>query len=300
MKGLGLRRLMPDILHRCYLGVVNSWVICSLWCLISNIVWGTNSEHLSVARLGGALSNYSRRRRGQGVTQSQWVTWAWLGTGAKPAAQPFKGADAKHIAQFVIKLLVLFVAHSFLRSFDRMVYRGIGLSAPSTTTFEYDRGAGALHEGFWSALPSRGHPRRHECICKGPPLLHRLHNAQTEHDNLTSYNCCRCEFKPGLRGRCPNRLSRCVFSPGYSRAGHVSSRRGGRSPRWARVAHGRDQCNKAQHHPQPTSYVLCYITLRCGLLSCVVQCLAMLCSVVLCVAVLRCALRYCTVLSCAY
>ena len=103
--GFDLQRLVPDSLHCLYLGVVQAWAVASLWFLINEDVWGYNDPALSVGRIRGELFLWYRRQRRPGITRLQNLTLKMMGTYAAQARQPFKGAESKHLVNFVVELL---------------------------------------------------------------------------------------------------------------------------------------------------------------------------------------------------
>ena len=103
--GFDLQRLVPDSLHCLYLGVVQAWAVASLWFLINEDVWGYNDPALSVGRIRAELFLWYRRQRRPGLTKLQNLTLKMMGTYAAQARQPFKGAETKHLVNFVVMLL---------------------------------------------------------------------------------------------------------------------------------------------------------------------------------------------------
>ena len=103
--GFSVRRLVPDILHCLYLGVVQNWIVAAIWFLFTIDAYRTGAVDLSLQRFKAELREYYRRHRGEGLTQVQNITRKMVGTAASPDYQPFKGAEAKHLIGFVVEQL---------------------------------------------------------------------------------------------------------------------------------------------------------------------------------------------------
>ena len=119
----------------------------------------------------------------------QWVTLKMLGSRAAPAAQPFKGAEAKHLVPFVIELLAMFrpPGSAELLTAGVALARLINLldKSPLNMTAEQMRatresGVRFLREGIRGGMSA---------IAKVHQMLHVLHDALSLHGNPKSYNC---------------------------------------------------------------------------------------------------------------
>ena len=79
----------------------------ALWAMLRADAWRTGSVHLNLGRFRAGLGAYYKRleRRGVVVTRVQYVTNKMIGTSARLARQPFKGAEAKGLIEYFNELL---------------------------------------------------------------------------------------------------------------------------------------------------------------------------------------------------
>ena len=182
--GWGILSICIDVLHCLYLGVAQGWVVASLWHLLRLNMWRLNRFDLTLARIKSQLFSYYKRRRGQ-VTPVQAVTLKMLGTSAKPARQPFKGAETKGLIDFIVDLLTTHAPISELLVAGRHLQRLIHLldTSPIVPSFEVcsemrRSGVQFLLHGLRGGM--RPVPKMHQ-------LLHFLHRHLRMHGNPT-YN----------------------------------------------------------------------------------------------------------------
>lgn len=184
--GFDVGRLVVDTLHCLYLGVVQVWLVASLWALINADAWGAGDVVLSIQQIKAGLKVYYRQRGGRD-TRVQNITAKMLGTKNDPARSPFKGGEAKSLVDFVVELLGryahvsgdLLLAGRHLQAYIQLVDASPVNLSESVIKKMRTHGVSFLSFGLRGGM--RPIPKTHQ-------MLHLLHECSARHGNPKFYS----------------------------------------------------------------------------------------------------------------